>query len=157
MPVFNEGALENENQLPRNAIVHFTYSKNRQLAVGRGLASIYSTNMFGHQMHPGGGGHYFYSDIWGDMARQNFNEDCTEKSKCLGGGVIQLSDNCYARSCEQHGFTRAVAVSEKLWTNMSAGWGGNTRFERLGCKLQALGVYHGPLEIGAPCAGYPEH
>lgn len=29
IPVFNEGAVENENQLPSNAIVHFTYSKNR--------------------------------------------------------------------------------------------------------------------------------
>ena len=88
VPVFNEGAAENGNELPKNAIVHFTYSKSRQLATSRGLASIYSTNMFGHQMHPGGGGHYFYSDIWGDMARQNFNEGCGTSSKCLGGGVI---------------------------------------------------------------------
>ncbi|CAL5989168.1 Beta-N-acetylhexosaminidase [Hexamita inflata] len=151
--VWNEAALNNDNKMTPDAIIHYTVNNNKQKSVNMKIHSIHSINWFLSSMHPGGGHHYFWQETWHDLYRQDPNQGCGDF--CLGGGAIQPSNNCYARSCEQHSFDRAIGVSDILWKGKTTNaWGETKRMEMLGCKLDNVGIGNGPLDIGAPCPGY---
>ncbi|CAL6052189.1 Beta-N-acetylhexosaminidase [Hexamita inflata] len=151
--IFDEGALLNDNVFNKNTtLVHFTISTQKQKANHNQIKQIHSSGLDLGLMHPNGGHHYFWQDTWMDLQRQDIQQG-SENNLTIGGGCFQTSNNCYAQSCEQHAFDRALGAGENLWTGTVSAWGDSTRMQQLGCRMDHAGIGTGPLEIGQPCLG----
>lgn len=86
------------------------------------------------------------------MARVSIDEGAGQL--CIGGGASQPSENCWAKSCQQHSFDRVFCVADNLWKK-PGGYTDGWKLEWLEQYFNQDGLAYGPLDIGRPWSGYP--